>query len=63
MREPIVSHELNPKGGQNIKDGRFLIITIGFRRIAREPVTFIAAIIRRLRTAEEFAADCLGIGF
>src|SRR6266550_3025022 len=62
MREPIVGHELNPKGRQNIKDGCFLIITVGFRNVARQPVSVMAIIVRRLGTAKEFAADHLGIG-
>src|SRR5690348_8387922 len=37
MREPIVCHELNPKGGEHIEEGGFLIVAIGLHGTVSVP--------------------------
>src|SRR5438046_2705785 len=57
-----MSHKLDPKSRQNIKERRFLVVTVTRWRGAGESVTFLTFAGIRLRAREELAADDLRVG-
>ena len=38
VQEPIVGHELNPEGGENVEEGRLLILAFGVSRAVPIPI-------------------------
>src|SRR6266508_6312493 len=61
MREPIVSHELNPKGGERIDVSSLFIVALGLRRVVGQPAAMVALLGGRLPTGKKFSADHLGV--
>ena len=63
MRKPIVGHELNPEGSQNIQVICFVIVAIRLGCIFHRACAVAAVIGRRLTAREELSANQLRIGF
>ncbi len=61
VREPVVRHELDPVGGENVEERRLLVVAIGVGGIVGKSETRIAGGRVGLRTGEQLAADELRV--